>query len=80
VAYLSPAIFYVYLHIILDVSIDDFYYEEIDIIIKMLYGIVTLLNLVTAFGNKPASNMCIYIFSAITLGIIEFLALLLSLL
>lgn len=79
VAYLSPAIFYVYLHIILDVSYDDLYYEELDIIIKMLYGIVTILNLVTAFGNKPGSNLKVYVFSAVVLGIIEFFALLLSL-
>lgn len=80
-AYLSPAIFYVFLHIISNKFLSESYLRVIAIALQALYGFVVLVNFTTSLGNKPQSNprlyfMCAWImalltFGAIVIGVIE---------
>jgi chitin synthase len=71
-AYLSPAIFYVFLHILSNKFLDDFYLHYLAVALQSLYGFVVLVNFTTALGNKPQSNPRLYFMSAWVMGLLTF--------
>jgi chitin synthase len=77
VSYLSPSIFFMYLHFILNKAFTD----ELDCIgplLKGLYGAIILILFVTSLGNRPSSTPRIYRFCGIMMGIITIVAVVLS--
>lgn len=77
VSYFSPAIFYMYLHIILNKAFTD-ELSYLASLIKGIYGAVILILFVSSLGNRPSSTPRIFRVCAIVMGLISCLAVVLS--
>ena len=71
ITYFAPAVLFLYIHYIFNISFGSM--EEMNsfsVGLKVTYGLVVFLNIVTSLGNKPTSYPRLYVTCAAVLGMI----------